>query len=59
MRHIALSRVTLAMIEAAGLGLAFYAKPAVSAAAHSAITVTDLRTALYFQGYSDDEIVDD
>ncbi len=49
----------LAMIEAAGLGLAFYAKPAVAAAAHSAITVTDLRTALYFQGYSDDEIVND
>ncbi|MGJ8559753.1 MAG: phosphoserine phosphatase SerB [Litorimonas sp.] len=48
----------LAMIEAAGLGLAYYAKPAVAAAAHSAITCTDLRTALYFQGYSDSEIVD-
>jgi phosphoserine phosphatase len=49
----------LAMIEAAGLGLAYYAKPAVAAASHSAITCTDLRTALYFQGYSDDDIVDD
>ncbi len=48
----------LAMIEAAGLGIAYYAKPAVAAAAHSAINHTDLRTALYFQGYSDDEIID-
>ena len=48
----------LAMIEAAGLGLAFYAKPAVAAAAHSAITCTDLRSALYFQGYADADIVD-
>lgn len=48
----------LAMIEAAGLGLAYYAKPAVAAASHSAIGFTDLRTALYFQGYSDNEIVD-
>ena len=43
----------LAMIEASGLGIAYYAKPAVAAAAHSAITCTDLHTALYFQGYSD------
>lgn len=49
----------LAMIEASGLGLAFYAKPAVAAAAHSAINHTTLRSALYFQGYSDNEIVDD
>ncbi|GHA83026.1 phosphoserine phosphatase SerB [Algimonas arctica] len=49
----------LAMIEAAGLGLAYYAKPAVAAAAHSAITCTDLRTALYFQGYSDVEFIED
>ena len=43
----------------AGLGLAFHAKPAVAAASHSAITCTDLRTALYFQGYSDEEIAAD
>ena len=49
----------LAMIEASGLGLAYYAKPAVAAAAHSAITCTDLRTALYFQGYADNEIAPD
>ncbi|MGB6230474.1 MAG: phosphoserine phosphatase SerB [Litorimonas sp.] len=46
----------LAMIQAAGLGLAFHAKPAVIAASHSAITCTDLHTALYFQGYTDAEI---
>ena len=48
----------LAMIKAAGLGVAFYAKPAVAAAAHCAINHTDLTTALYFQGYKDSEFVD-
>ena len=48
----------LAMITAAGLGIAYYAKPAVAAAAHCAINHTDLTTALYFQGYSDSEFVD-
>ena len=47
----------LAMIEAAGLGLAVHAKPVVVEAADAAISVTDLTTALYFQGYSDSEIV--
>ena len=47
----------LAMIEAAGLGLAVHAKPIVAEAADAAIDVTDLTTALYFQGYSDSEIV--
>ena len=47
----------LAMIKAAGLGVAFYAKPAVAAAAHCAINHTDLTTALYFQGYKDSEFV--
>jgi len=45
----------LAMITKAGLGIAFYAKPAVAAAAHCAINYTDLTTALYFQGYREDE----
>ena len=45
----------LAMITASGLGIAYYAKPAVAAAAHCAIGCTDLTTALYFQGYSDAE----
>lgn len=47
----------LAMITAAGLGIAYYAKPAVAAAAHCAINCTDLTSALYYQGYSDAEIV--
>jgi len=47
----------LAMITAAGLGVAFYAKPAVAAASHCAINHTDLTTALYFQGYKDTEFV--
>ncbi len=46
----------LAMIEAAGLGLAYRAKPVVAQAADAAIQQTDLRTALFFQGYSGDEI---
>ncbi len=47
----------LAMIKAAGLGVAFYAKPAVAAASYCAINHTDLTTALYFQGYKDTEFV--
>ncbi len=47
----------LAMIEAAGLGLAVHAKPVVAAAADAAINRTDLTAALYFQGYSDSEII--
>jgi len=47
----------LAMIEAAGLGLAVHAKPVVAAAADAAINRTDLIAALYFQGYTDSEII--
>ena len=47
----------LAMIEAAGLGLAVHAKPIVAEAADAAIEITDLTAALYFQGYTDSEIV--
>lgn len=47
----------LAMIEAAGLGLAVHAKPIVANAADAAIDVTDLTTALYYQGFTDSEIV--
>ena len=47
----------LAMIKAAGLGVAFYAKPAVAAAAHCAINHTDLTTALYFQGYKESQFI--
>ncbi len=45
----------LAMIEAAGLGIAYRAKPIVAEQAGAAISHTDLRTALYYQGYSSDE----
>ena len=43
----------LAMIEAAGLGLAVHAKPIVAKASSAAIQATDLTTALYYQGYTD------
>jgi len=48
----------LAMIEAAGLGIAYYAKPAVAASAHCAIDHTELTTALYFQGYKREEFIE-
>jgi phosphoserine phosphatase len=41
----------LAMIKAAGLGLAYRAKPIVAAEAHAKIDYADLRAALFFQGY--------
>ncbi|WP_439573669.1 phosphoserine phosphatase SerB [Phreatobacter sp.] len=41
----------LAMLEEAGLGLAFRAKPAVAAAAHARIDHGDLTALLYAQGY--------
>lgn len=47
----------LAMITAAGLGIAYYAKPAVAAAAHCAINHTDLTTALFFQGFHESEFI--
>jgi len=45
----------LAMIEAAGLGVAYRAKPVVAAQADARIDHTDLTTLLYFQGYHADE----
>jgi phosphoserine phosphatase len=42
----------LAMIEAAGLGVAFRAKPKVAAAAHARIDHGDLTALLYLQGYA-------
>jgi len=47
----------LAMIEAAGMGIAYRAKPIVAERADAAINLTDLTTALFFQGYSIDEFV--
>jgi len=47
----------LAMIAAAGLGVAFHAKPAVAAAAAARIDHGDLTALLYAQGYRREEIV--
>ena len=40
-----------ARIEAAGLGIAYRAKPVVAAQAHARIDHSDLTALLYFQGY--------
>jgi phosphoserine phosphatase len=48
----------LGMIEHAGLGVAYHARPIVADAAAAAIKYGDLRALLYLQGYSDDEIVE-
>jgi phosphoserine phosphatase len=47
----------IAMITAAGLGIAFHAKPAVAAAARWRINHADLTALLFAQGYRADEIV--
>ena len=41
----------LAMLDAAGLGVAFHAKPAVAATARARFNHTDLTSLLYAQGY--------
>ena len=48
----------LGMIEAAGLGVAYHAKPAVSAAASARIDHGDLTALLYAQGYTRAEFVE-
>jgi phosphoserine phosphatase len=48
----------LAMIEEAGLGVAFHAKPKVAAAAHARIDHGDLTALLYAQGYRREEFVE-
>jgi phosphoserine phosphatase len=47
----------LAMIQRAGLGVAFHAKPLVAAAAAVRIMHNDLKALLYLQGYKEEEIV--
>lgn len=47
----------LPMIQAAGLGVALHAKPAVAAAAPVRLHHADLTGLLYLQGYSEDEIL--
>jgi len=41
----------LAMLQAAGLGVAYHAKPIVAEAAHARVDHGDLTALLYFQGY--------
>ena len=41
----------LAMIQDAGLGVAYHAKPVIAAAAGARVDHADLRALLYFQGY--------
>ena len=48
----------LSMIQYAGLGVAYRAKPIVAEAAGAAIKYGDLRALLYLQGYSDADIVE-
>ena len=48
----------LAMIQAAGLGVAYHAKPKVAAAAAARIDHGDLTALLYLQGYRRDEFRD-
>lgn len=47
----------LPMLQAAGIGVAFHAKPAVAAQARARIDHGDLTALLYLQGYRADEIV--
>jgi phosphoserine phosphatase len=49
----------LAMLDSAGLGVAFRAKPKVAAAAHARIDHGDLTALLYAQGFRREEIVED
>jgi phosphoserine phosphatase len=48
----------LAMIKAAGLGVAYRAKPLVAEQAHAGIAHGDLRALLFLQGYARSEFVD-
>src|SRR6266568_9430620 len=48
----------LGMIQAAGLGVAYHAKPAVAATAAARIDHGDLTALLYVQGYRRDEFVE-
>ena len=47
----------LDMIQAAGLGVAFHAKPVVAGAARTRVDHADLRALLFAQGYRAEEIV--
>jgi phosphoserine phosphatase len=48
----------LAMLQEAGLGVAYHAKPAVAAAAHARVDHCDLHALLYAQGYRRSEFME-
>jgi phosphoserine phosphatase len=48
----------LSMIQEAGIGVAYHAKPAVAEAAHARIDHGDLTALLYIQGYKKEEFVE-
>ena len=48
----------LAMLQEAGLGVAYHAKPAVAAAAHARVDHCDLTALLYAQGYRRSEFTE-
>ena len=48
----------LPMIQTAGLGIAFHAKPSVAAVAQAQVRFGDLRALLFAQGYRGSEILD-
>jgi phosphoserine phosphatase len=48
----------LAMLEEAGLGVAYHAKPAVAAAAHARVDHGDLTALLYAQGYQQSDFTE-
>jgi phosphoserine phosphatase len=47
----------LAMLDAAGLGIAYHAKPRVKAASHARIDHANLTALLYLQGYAGTDLV--
>ena len=47
----------LPMLKAAGLGVAFHAKPVVAAEVTARIDHGDLTALLYLQGYTDEDFV--
>ncbi|HUS53582.1 MAG TPA: phosphoserine phosphatase SerB [Thermohalobaculum sp.] len=49
----------ISMVEAAGLGVAYYAKPALEGKANAVIRHSDLTALLHLQGYSEDEFHQD
>ena len=49
----------ISMIEAAGMGVAYQAKPALEDAADAVIRHADLTALLHLQGYSEDEFIKD